>query len=156
MIPCPACEGLNATTAIFCEHCDKALGPFRYVKEELSAQLSAHEKLADRVTEFIGRPHFVVVHLLWFALWVVANTGIFVVVHQFDEYPYSLLGTMLSVEAIFITGFVLISQNRQQAQAEKYAELDYEVNVRSYREIVEMKNMLQEMQGRMTSLEERS
>ena len=156
MMPCPACGGENPAETVFCEHCDKALGPFRYVKEELNAQLSAHEKLADRVTEFIGRPHFVVVHLLWFALWVVANTGILVVVRQFDEYPYSLLGTMLSVEAIFITGFLLISQNRQQLQAEKYAELDYEVNVRSYREIIEMKNMLQEMQKRMTSLEGRS
>ncbi|WP_309715440.1 DUF1003 domain-containing protein [Armatimonas sp.] len=156
MIPCPACSGENRHDAIFCEHCHKALGPFRYVKEELNAQLAPHEKLADRVTDFIGQPHFVVVHLLWFALWIFLNTGIVAIVRRFDVYPYNLLATVLAVEAIFITGFILITQNRQQLQAEKYAELDYEVNVRSYREICEVKKMLEEMQVRLVNLERAS
>lgn len=153
MIPCPACGGENTSEAIFCAHCDKALGPFRYVKEELSAQLTYHEKVADRVTDFIGRPHFVVVHVVWFALWILGNAGIFAMGRQFDTYPYNLLGLVLAIEAIFITGFILITQNRQQVEAEKYAELDYEVNVRSYREIGEVKKMLEEIQVRLAQLE---
>ena len=153
MIPCPACGGANLNDTIFCAHCAKALGPFRYVKEELNAQLTPHEKLADRVTDFVGRPHFVAAHTLLFILWGLLNTGIFALVRQFDAYPYNLLATLLSIEAIFITGFILITQNRQQLQAEKYAELDYEVNVRSYREICEVKGMLQEMEARFTQRE---
>jgi uncharacterized membrane protein len=153
MIPCTACGGENPVDTIFCEHCHKALGPFRYVKEELNAQLAPHEKIADWVTDFIGRPHFIAVHLLWFGLWILLNTGVVAIIHQFDVYPYNLLATVLAVEAIFMTGFILITQNRQQLQAEKYAELDYEVNVRSYREICELKQMLQDFQSRLATLE---
>lgn len=137
-LPCPACGGENLLDAIFCAHCDKALGPFRYVREELAAAASRHEKLAERVTDFIGRPQFVLLHLAWFASWALLNAGLLAVVRRFDAYPYNLLGILLSVEGILITGFLLISQNRQQAQAEKFAELDYEVNVRSFRAIQEL------------------
>src|SRR5205085_35661 len=121
---CPACGGANKAEAIFCASaaCGKALGPFAYVHEELAAKTRWYERLADRATDFISRPHFLVAHSLWFALWLVLNTGIFALVGKFDDYPYNLLGLILSVESIFITGFLLISQNRQNAHADKRAE----------------------------------
>ena len=57
------------------------------------------------------------------------------------------------LEAIFITGFLLIGQNRQNAHADKRAELDYEVNVRTYREIHEIDAMLRTVVDRLEKLE---
>ena len=53
---------------------------------------------------------YIVVHVVWFALWVLVNTGLVMVWPRFGAYPFGLLGLLLAVEAIFITGFVLISQ----------------------------------------------
>src|SRR6266852_186177 len=76
-IICPVCGGENAPDAIFCGNtaCHKALGDFKYVLEELSAEAKWHETLAEKVTDFIGKPHFLTVHAFWFALWVAINTG---------------------------------------------------------------------------------
>ena len=153
---CPACGGANAPDAVFCANaeCGKALGPFAYVREELAQRARWHERLADRVAAFVGRPQFILAHTLWFAAWLAVNTGVVAFVARFDDYPYSLLGLIISVEAIFITGFLLISQNRQSAHADKRAELDYEVNVRTYREISEMKALLETIRERLDGNEE--
>jgi uncharacterized membrane protein len=154
-LPCPACGGPNPAEAVFCGHCDKALGPFRYVREEIAAETAWHEALADRVTGFVGRPQFFVIHAMWFVLWALLNAGIITVVQRFDAYPYSLLGIILAVEAIFITGFLLISQNREKVTEEKFAELDYEVNVQSYRAIQETQALLREALARLDTIEGR-
>jgi low affinity Fe/Cu permease len=152
---CPACGGANDTNAVFCAHaaCGKALGPFDYVREELAAETRWYVRLADRATAFISRPHFLVAHSLWFLLWLALNTGVLAFVGKFDDYPYNLLGLILSVESIFITGFLLISQSRQHAHADKRAELDYEVSVRTYREIEELKELVLAMQAQLAQVE---
>ncbi|QSA95779.1 DUF1003 domain-containing protein [Methylococcus sp. EFPC2] len=142
---CPACGGANPDDAVFCGHpgCHKALGEFKYVLEELLAARSRIERLADGVAQFAGKPPFIAVHAIWFGLWVLANGRVFGALPVFDEYPYSLLGLVLAVEAIFITGFVLISQNHQTAYSEKRAELDYEITIRSYRKLMELERRLE-------------
>jgi uncharacterized membrane protein len=154
-IVCPVCNGENPPDAVFCANpsCCKALGEFRYVREELAATSAWHERIADRVAGFVGRPEFLAVHALWFLGWVVVNTGVLAIVARFDDYPFGLLGIILSIEAIFITGFLLISQNRQSVHAEKRAELDYEVNVRTYREIHEIDTLLRAILTRLERLE---
>ncbi len=154
-IVCPGCGGENASDAVFCEHapCHKALGNFKYVQEELLARTRWHETIAEKATEFIGKPHFLVVHILWFILWVMVNSGVAVMAWRFDTYPFALLGIILTAEAIFITGFLLISQNRQNAHADKRAELDYEVNVRTYREISEIDAKMELLIERLERLE---
>ncbi len=139
---CPMCNAANTSDAVFCEACHKALGEFRFVSEEFKEETPRHILLADRVTEMIGRPYFLVAHLLWFGLWVLVNTGMLSLVRQFDQYPFNLLSVAIAVEAIFITGFVLMSQNRQNAYAIKRAELDYEVSVRTYRRLDEIEEQL--------------
>jgi uncharacterized membrane protein len=143
-ILCPACGGGNPKDAVFCGNpaCHKALGEFRYVLEELNAAKSWLEYLADRVTAFAARPHFVTLHLVWFAAWIAINSGMIAVLQVFDAYPYGLLGIILAIEAILVTGFLLISQSRQQAYSDKRAELDYELNIRSYRKLVELERRL--------------
>jgi uncharacterized membrane protein len=152
---CPACGGENAPDAVFCANpaCHKALGDFKYVLEELRSEAQWHEALAEKITVFIGKPHFLAVHGLWFALWVVINSGIIAFIRKFDEYPYGLLGIILAAEAVVITGVVLISNNRQSAHADKRAELDYEVNVRTYRQITDTETTLKAILERLDRLE---
>ncbi len=134
-LACPACGGANASEAVFCVQCHKALGEFKYALEELRAEARWHETLAARVAATIGQPHFIIVHALWFAFWVAANTGAIAVVGRFDEFPFQLLGTLLAMEAVFLTGVLLIDDRREDARAAKLAELDYEVNVRTHRQL---------------------
>ena len=91
-----------------------------------------------------------IVHLIWFAVWILANEGYLGTIKHFDNFPYGLLGIILSIEAVLITGFLLISQNHQYNYSEKRAELDYEINIRSYRKLIELEKRLETMTNRET------
>jgi len=146
---------VNPPNAVFCANheCHKALGEFKYVEEELLAESRWHETLAQRVTDFIGRPQFIAIHAFVFVAWLAINTGLLAFFARFDEYPFGLLAFILTVEAIFLTSFILITNNRQSAHAQKRAELDYEVSVRTYRAIEEMRNSMTNLASRLQALE---
>ena len=91
----------------------------------------AQDHLTDAITAFAGSLSFVYLHVGWFALWVLANVGVFGAAAKFDEYPFGLLTLVVSLEAIFLSTFVMISQNRQAARADVRSELDFETNLRS-------------------------
>ena len=154
-IICPRCGGANPPDAVFCANpkCQKALGEFKYVREQLRQTAHWHETMAEKVVTFIGKPHFLGIHLLWFAFWIAVNSGILAMAMRFDTFPFSLLGIILAMETIFITGFVLISQNRQAAHADKCAELDYEVNVLTYRKINDVEALLLSLSERLEKIE---
>jgi uncharacterized membrane protein len=137
VLHCPACGGTNAPDAVFCADsaCHKALGPFEYAGEVLELRARWHERLAERVVAWVGHGAFFAVHLLWFLLWCAINVGTVRGIRPFDLYPFGLLGILLAGEAILLSGFVLISQNRQQVKIDLRMELDYEVCVRTYREV---------------------
>jgi len=85
---------------------------------------SAEGRLADIITAFAGSMGFVYLHALWFAFWITANAGFFTpLIYPFDPFPYGLLTMLVSLEAIFLSTFILISQNRQ-ALIETYRELE--------------------------------
>lgn len=85
---------------------------------------SAEGRLADSITTFAGSMWFVYLHAFWFAFWIGANAGFLQpFVHPFDPFPYGLLTMLVSLEAIFLSTFILISQNRQ-ALIETYRELE--------------------------------
>jgi len=154
-IVCPKCGGTNGPTAVFCANpvCHKALGEFSYVLEELERDTSRIAKVAERVAELSGRPHFVTLHLVWFAVWVAVNSGLVAYFTAFDTYPYGLLGIILSIEGILITLFLLVSNNRQSAHAERRAALDYEVNVRTWRLVNHLADRLDDVASRLARLE---
>jgi len=89
------------------------------------------DDLTDGVTAFAGSLSFVYLHIGWFALWVLLNAGIFGASITFDGFPFGLLTLIVSLEAIFLSTFVMISQNRQAARADVRSELDFETNLRS-------------------------
>jgi uncharacterized membrane protein len=78
---------------------------------EALSRRTFQERLADAITVFSGNLSFVYLHALWFGLWVLLNTGWFGI-RPFDAFPSSLLTMIVSLEAIFLSTFVLISQNR--------------------------------------------
>ncbi len=107
------------------------------VRRQLDTQESLITKIADAVTGFCGSFPFVYFHMVWFSTWVIINTGI-VGVTPFDEYPFGLLTMIVSLEAIFLSMFVLISQNRMTALADQRADLDLQVNLLAEYEITKV------------------
>ena len=85
---------------------------------------------ADGITAVAGSMRFVYIHLLWFGLWIALNVGLAGVGHEFDKFPFGLLTMIVSLEAIFLSTFVMISQNRQAARSDIRSELDFENNIR--------------------------
>jgi uncharacterized membrane protein len=86
------------------------------------------QQIADRVTAFSGSMTFVVIHLVWFAAWILANL---LGPRRFDPFPFGLLTLVVSLEAIFLSTFVLISQNRQSARSDERAKQDFETDLYS-------------------------
>ena len=106
------------------------------------------ERLADIITAFSGRMVFVYVHVAWFGLWFLLNTGHFGI-PPFDPFPYGLLTMVVSLEAIFLATFVLISQNRLSAEAEHRADLDLHIGLLTEHELTRVLQMLDVMQDKM-------
>ena len=106
-----------------------------------AAAASAQEKIADRITRFTGSMRFVYLHLAIFGFWIVANLGWVPGVPQWDE-SFVVLAMIASVEAIFLSTFVLISQNRMAAQADKRADLDLQINLLTEHEVSKLLTMV--------------
>jgi uncharacterized membrane protein len=95
---------------------------------------SLQEKAADMLTRFSGSMMFVYVHAAWFGIWIALNTGL-LGSRPFDPFPFSLLTLVVSLEAIFLSTFVLISQNHAGRVADRRADLDLQINLLSEHEI---------------------
>ncbi|MFC4607010.1 DUF1003 domain-containing protein [Streptomyces maoxianensis] len=94
-------------------------------------QRGVQDHIADVITAFAGSMAFVYVHMAWFAGWIVVNVGLFGEDAVFDPFPFGLLTMIVSLEAIFLSTFVMVSQNRQAARDTIRADLNYEASVRS-------------------------
>jgi len=104
----------------------------RNVNEEVEATRTAVERVADAIAAFSGSIPFLVVHAIWFVLWVGWNT---LRPGGFDPYPFGLLTMVVSLEAIFLSVFVLLSQNRQAAKDRVRSDIEYDVNVKAEMEV---------------------
>lgn len=95
------------------------------------ADRSLQGRIADRITDFSGSMSFVYLHAVWFGIWILLNIGLIHIPHlsEFDPFPFGLLTLIVSLEAIFLSTFVLISQNRLSQVSEKRADLDLQVNM---------------------------
>jgi uncharacterized membrane protein len=104
-------------------------------RDEAAATLE--ERIANVVTRFTGSMRFVYLHVVLFGSWTAANLGIVPGVPQFDP-TFVILATVASVEAIFLSTFVLISQNRMTAAADKRADLDLQINLLAEHEVTKL------------------
>ena len=85
-------------------------------------------RIADAMTKFSGSMSFVVLHAVWFAVWIAANLAL---PRPFDPFPFGLLTMIVSLEAIFLSTFVLISQNRQTARDAVRNRIEFETDVQA-------------------------
>lgn len=113
------------------------------IEREALRRRSAAERLGDLIATQAGRMWFVVLHAIWFLLWVVLNTGWGSRAGGFDPYPFSLLTMVVSLESIFLSLFILMSQNRSARQADQRSHLDLQINLLSEHENTKMLKMLQ-------------
>ncbi|HJU54813.1 MAG TPA: DUF1003 domain-containing protein [Pyrinomonadaceae bacterium] len=104
-------------------------------------------RIADAITDFTGSLAFVYIHVVWFGLWILLNIGLVHIprLSQFDRFPFGLLTLIVSLEAIFLSTFVLISQNRLAQAAEKRAELDLQVNLLAEQKATKVLEMLDQI-----------
>ena len=100
------------------------------------AARGANERVADRVSRFAGSMTFVLIHLVVFGAWIVWNVG-WLPLAPFDP-QFTVLGMTASVEAIFLSTFVLITQNRMQEQADTRADLDLQVSLLAEHEVTRL------------------
>ncbi len=105
------------------------------------------ERIADNITRFTGSMYFVYIHLIGFATWIIINLG-WTPLRRFDP-SFVMLAMFASVEAIFLSTFVLISQNRMQAQADRRADLDLHVSLLAEHEITRLIKLVRAMADQM-------
>jgi uncharacterized membrane protein len=117
-------------------------------RQREEAEASFQEKLAQAVTRFTGSMIFVYLHLAFFGFWIIANVGWIPGVPKWDE-SFVVLAMWASVEAIFLSTFVLISQNRMQAAADKRADLDLQISLLAEHEITKVATLITAMAEHM-------
>jgi uncharacterized membrane protein len=119
----------------------------RNVNEELEDKRTLVQKTSDWIAQFAGSIPFLLIHVGVFAFWLIVNWVHVPGIPQFDPYPFGFLTLAVSLEAIFLSVFVLLSQNRQAAKDRVHADIEYDVNLKAELEI----SHLHEKIDRLTS-----
>ncbi len=113
----------------------RALLEARRAAEE---QRTREQRIADAITRFTGSMAFVYLHAAIFSVWIIVNLRLVPWIRAFDPFPFVMLAMIASVEAIFLSTFVLISQNRMGAVTERRAELDLQINLLAEHELTKL------------------
>jgi uncharacterized membrane protein len=118
----------------------------RRVQEE--ARATASERVSDAVTKFAGSMTFVIIHAIAYGTWIGINLGLVPSIKPFDP-SFVVLAMEASVEAIFLSTFVLISQNRMMGAAAKQSDLDLQINLLAEHELTRMVSLIEAMARKM-------
>jgi len=127
---------------------ERNIDALRRKRQEEEEKASLQDRIAEIITRFSGSMAFVYVHLVLVAGWVAANLGLVPGVPAFDP-TFVILATFASVEAIFLSTFVLISQNRAAAEADRRSELDLQTNLLSEHEITRLLTLTRAIAGHL-------
>jgi len=117
-------------------------------RQQEKARTGLEEKVADAITAFAGSMKFVYLHLAVYGLWIVVNLGWLPLLPRFDP-TFVVLAMVASVEAIFISTFVMISQNRMARMADQRADLDLQISLLAEHEITRLVTLVTEMAKRL-------
>jgi uncharacterized membrane protein len=119
-----------------------------HLRTKAARERTLQSRIADAITSFSGRMVFAYVHIVWFGIWILLNTGRFGI-RVFDPFPYGLLTMIVSLEAIFLSTFVLISQNRMGEETERRADLDLHIGLLTEHELTRVLQMLDAIQDKL-------
>jgi CRP/FNR family transcriptional regulator, cyclic AMP receptor protein len=109
----------------------------RNVNEEVEEKISPLQRAADWISWFSGSMTFLFLNVAWFVVWIAVNVWQSSV-PQFDPFPFGLLTMIVSLESIFLSCFVLISQNRQAEKDRVRSDIEYEINIKAELEIAHL------------------
>ena len=112
------------------------------VKAKHDALRTLPERVADGITAAFGSVTFLVVNLLWFIVWMVINPGYVPAIKPFDPFPFGLLTMIVSLEAIFLSIFVLLSQNRVSKIDALREEVDLQVDIITEQELTKILELM--------------
>jgi uncharacterized membrane protein len=118
-------------------------------EEEALERRSISERLADSVGVFAGSLAFVVLHLVLVTAWLLVNSGLISGTKRFDPWPFSLLGVIVAVEAVILSSFILMRQNRMMRRGEQRDHLNLQVDLLAEKEITTLLQMVRAICGHM-------
>lgn len=128
------------------DNAQKALAAHRLIVQTFKSRFNANRKWTDRFADFMteqfGNFWFFIFNFFWYLLWFIWNNGLIPGMPVIDPYPHNFLTMIVSLEAIFLSIIVLISQNRQSGIADLREEIDFNINVRAEKEITKILNMV--------------
>jgi uncharacterized membrane protein len=111
------------------------------LEENAKANRDRTDRMADAIARFCGSFTFVWVHLIWFGAWVAVN--VIPGMPRFDPFPFTFLTLVVSLEAIFLSTFILISQNHETRLSERRNQLDLQINLLTEQENTKMLELLE-------------
>jgi uncharacterized membrane protein len=124
------------------------LAAVKKISEQLASERTASDIAIDNITAFCGSKVFIWIHLAWYGAWVAWNV-LAPEAARFDKYPFNFLTLTVSLEAIFLSTFILITQNRQARLADLRSNLDLQINLLGEAENTKMLSMLQAIQEKL-------
>ena len=140
-VPPPQPDSLNSSLR-------RNIDALRRRRLDEQASASFEERLAHKITRFTGSMRFVYLHALIYGSWILANLGVMPGIEPWDP-TFVILAMIASVEAIFLSTFILISQNRMAAAADQRAELDVQISLLAEAEITKLVVLVSEIAERM-------
>jgi uncharacterized membrane protein len=137
------------TASSLAELTNRNVDAIAQLERAASARRGTIDRFADTITRFVGSMYFVYLHVAWFTVWIIANSAVAPATWRIDPYPFTFLTFIVSLEAIFLSTFILISQNHQQRLDQRRSHLDLQINLLSEQENSKMLQMLEAIQNHL-------
>lgn len=137
-----ALEGYKAIAKTSPKDVSQRQKAIKSIKSKADAQRSFQDKIVDRGNSFFGSNVFLYLNIAWFVIWLVINLGYMPGIRPFDPFPFIFLTSSVSLEAIILAIFVLISQNRAAKIADLREEVQLQINIMAEEENTKIMRML--------------
>ncbi len=119
------------------------------LEQEMLEERNTVDRIADAIGAFAGTITFVIIHVLWFTGWILVNTNSIPGVPAFDPFPFMLLSMCVSMEAVILTTFVLMKQNRMSRRSEQRNQLNLQIDLLAEKEITVILQMVRDIAQHM-------
>src|SRR5437870_8023138 len=116
-----------------------------HIEQDFLQHRSVGDRISDTISALAGSIGFIVVHVVLLSFWILINLGLIPGLPVFDRFPFGLLSLIVGIEAIFLSTFVLMSQNRQTHQADHWAHLDLQVGLLAEQETAKILHLVNAM-----------
>lgn len=142
-------ELMQASNPALADIIERNIAVIELLRREARDARSLQERFTDAMTDFSGSVAFFYVHIVWFGAWIAVNLNWISFIKPFDPFPFGLLTMIVSLEAIFLSTFVLISQNRQAELDKQREALDLQIDLLAEYEITRMLRLVDKMAEKM-------